>query len=264
MIAQNPKHSAGLEQRAANDAARSQATADASPASEDPVRAYLCQVAAIPLLTRQQEIELASKIETNRSRFRGLLLGTDFVLREAIDLLTRVQSGELGFERTVQVAVSDRLEKHQILGRLPHNLRTLRALLKLNQQDYDAAIKTRSAHRRWALWRRLTARRGHAVRLVEELGLRLEHLDPHVEALDEYQLRVRQLLAKVEKVKSGVKGGQSSNTNKNSTNSNRPAAETDIMDILRRVQQTPAGLSRCVRKLRLARCCTGIGMVLYL
>ena len=35
----------------------------------------------------------------------------------------------LPFDRTVQVSVTDRLEKDQILGRLPHNLRTLEVVL---------------------------------------------------------------------------------------------------------------------------------------
>ena len=48
-----------------------------------------------------------------------------------------------------KVAVSDRLEKHQILGRLPHNLATVEALIEENEQVYGAAFKTRSERRRW-------------------------------------------------------------------------------------------------------------------
>jgi RNA polymerase primary sigma factor len=39
----------------------------------------------------------------------------------------------------VQVSVTDRLEKEQILGRLPHNLRTLAVLLDQNADDYRVA-----------------------------------------------------------------------------------------------------------------------------
>ena len=38
--------------------------------SDDPVRMYLTQMGEIPLLTRQQEIYLAKKIELTRRRFR--------------------------------------------------------------------------------------------------------------------------------------------------------------------------------------------------
>ena len=104
--------------------------------SDDPVRMYLTQMGEIPLLTRQQEIYLAKKIEVTRRRFRTKLLECDYVIQQAYKVLKRVHDGELPFDRTVQVSVTDRLEKDQILGRLPHNLRTLEVLLKRNRRDY--------------------------------------------------------------------------------------------------------------------------------
>ena len=60
-------------------------------------------------------------------------------------MLKRVHDGELPFDRTVQVSVTDRLEKDQILGRLPHNLRTLEILLKRNRRDYLIALSKSQA-----------------------------------------------------------------------------------------------------------------------
>ena len=60
-------------------------------------------------------------------------------MQAAYKVLQRVHDGELPFDRTVQVSVTDRLEKEQILGRLPHNLRTLEVLLKRNRRDYRIA-----------------------------------------------------------------------------------------------------------------------------
>jgi hypothetical protein len=101
--------------------------------SDDPVRMYLTQMGEIPLLTRAQEIFLARQIETTRAQFRAKLLECEYVCQQAYKVLARVHRGELPFDRTVQVSVTDRLEKDQILGRLPHNLRTLDVLLKQNK-----------------------------------------------------------------------------------------------------------------------------------
>ena len=103
--------------------------------SDDPVRMYLTQMGEIPLLTRRQEIELAKRIEETRRRFRTKLLENHYVLVEAYKTLKKVYRGQLPFDRTVQVSVTDRLEKEQIIGRLPHNLKTLQTLLNRNRHD---------------------------------------------------------------------------------------------------------------------------------
>ena len=122
---------------------------------DDPVRMYLTQMGSIPLLKREEEIALAKKIEVTRKRFRRKVLECDGALRQVVETLRRVHQGELPFDRTVQVSVTDQLEKNQILGRLPINLHTLETLLKRNHHDYNIATsKSRSAAQRRAAWRR--------------------------------------------------------------------------------------------------------------
>jgi RNA polymerase primary sigma factor len=171
---------------------------DAESWSDDPVRMYLTQMGEIPLLTRQQEIALAKEIELTRARFRRKLLECDVVIKNAVKVLRRVYTGELPFDRTVQVSVTDRLEKDQILGRFPHNLRTLDILLKQNWDDYRVALNKnyRMAERREA-WRRLGRRRRRAVRLVEELGLRTQRIESQIKVLEDYSKRIDELKAKI-------------------------------------------------------------------
>ena len=153
--------------------ADTQRPADASRSSdawtEDPVRQYLEQMSRYPLLGRTQEIALAKRVEVTRRRFRRGVLDCDFALREAVELLRQVHSGQLSFDRTVQVSVSDRLEAHHIRGRLPHNLRTVEAILERNREDFRIAVRrSHSRTKRLRAWRRLSGRRRRAVRLIEE------------------------------------------------------------------------------------------------
>ncbi|NIP86522.1 MAG: sigma-70 family RNA polymerase sigma factor [Planctomycetales bacterium] len=166
--------------------------------SDDPVRMYLNQIGQIPLLSRAEELALAERVETNRRRFRRCLLESDLVARMAVGQLKRVAAGRLPFDRTVQVAVSDRLEKHQILGRLPHNLKTLESLLDANRRDFALVVnRRRPISRRQAAWRRVCRRRRRVVVLIEELGLRLEYLEPELNRLIELAERASRLQRKI-------------------------------------------------------------------
>src|SRR5215207_1088949 len=72
--------------------------------TSDPIRMYLSQMAEIPLLTREQEIGLAKKIEVTRKRFRRSVLSCDYAMRATVAILTQVHKGELPFDRTIKVS----------------------------------------------------------------------------------------------------------------------------------------------------------------
>jgi len=169
--------------------------------SDDPVRMYLTQMGEIPLLTRQEEIRLAKTIEVTRRRFRTKMLECDYVMQHAFKILKRVHNNELPFDRTVQVSVTDRLEKDQILGRMPHNLKSLEVLLKRSRRDYKTALsRSTQMKKRQEAWKALSRRRRKSVRLVEELGLRTQRIELLIEPLlklsrrlDELQLDLKRL-----------------------------------------------------------------------
>src|SRR5262249_51145118 len=69
---------------------------------DDPVRMYLTQMGEIPLLTRDQEINLARQIEETRAAFRRLLLSAGFGIRQGIQILEDVKDGKLAFDRTLK------------------------------------------------------------------------------------------------------------------------------------------------------------------
>jgi hypothetical protein len=74
---------------------------------DDPVRMYLTQMGEIPLLTRDEEIRLAKKIELTRMAFRRKVLESDYCLQSAVDILAQVESGELPFDRTMRISTAE-------------------------------------------------------------------------------------------------------------------------------------------------------------
>ena len=160
-------------------------------ATDDPVRMYLMQMGEIPMLSRDEEIDAAKRIEATRTRFRHAMIANDFILQGAVSALEKVRDGQLRLDRTVEVSVTNTTEKKRIMQRIVPNLKTLRHMLVENNRDYRIAISKRQteAQRRDA-WRRLVHRRNRAVRLVEELNLRTNRIQPLLDTLEEISGRM--------------------------------------------------------------------------
>ena len=166
---------------------------------DDPVRIYLMQMGEIPLLTKQEEVAVAKRIERGRRRFRYCMLANDYVLQAAIVLLENIRDNKLRLDRTIEVSVVNLREKTRLLKVLGPNLRTLYHLMLQNKRDFALSISRRRPMKdRRAAWRRLLNRRVKAVRLVEEMGLRTQRLQPLPEKLKQIAQRmdaIRQQLA---------------------------------------------------------------------
>ena len=170
---------------------------------EDPVRIYLMQMGEIPLLSRAEEIAAAKRIERARRRFRFSMLATDYVLQAAINLLENIRDGKLRLDRTIEVSVINVREKKRLMKLLQPNLETLHHLLDRNKRDFVIAVNChRCKTERQAAWQRLVRRRGRAVRLIEELGLRTQRLQPLLETLKQICDRMDDIRTQISELKS--------------------------------------------------------------
>ncbi|HLF92625.1 MAG TPA: RNA polymerase sigma factor region1.1 domain-containing protein, partial [Planctomycetota bacterium] len=93
---------------------------------DDPVRLYLTQMGQIPLLSREDELRLASRIELTRKRFRAKVLESPVAVAEAIAILEEVKNGDLAFDRTLKADSSIEFPKISVLERLPGLIDRLR------------------------------------------------------------------------------------------------------------------------------------------
>ncbi|MEO6807943.1 MAG: RNA polymerase sigma factor RpoD [Isosphaeraceae bacterium] len=203
---------------------------------DDPVRMYLTQMGEIPLLSRDREIALAKKIEITRKRFRRKVLECDYALRLVVDVLKKVHTGELPFDRTVKVSVTENLEKDQILGRMPLNLATLDHLMNCNDQDFRNYLRTKTdPHARRVLRQTLKVRRRKAVTLVEELSIRTQKVQPLMRRLEQVAARMVELLDQLQDDRSG-RGGKEDRSN----------LQKELKDLMLMTLETPESLrKRC-------------------
>ena len=177
-------------------------TADELPKlSDDPIRMYLSQMAEIPLLTRDEEISLAKKIEVTRKRFRRTVLSCDYAMQVAVQTLSRVHRGDLPFDRTIKVSLTERLTKEQILARMPHNLTTLDRLLAVNKQDFAQLIrKSTTRDERLRARHAFLRRRRKCLQLVEEMSLRTRRVQPLMRQLEEFSQRMDEIRSELREI----------------------------------------------------------------
>lgn len=162
--------------------------------SDDPIRMYLSQMAVIPLLTRDEEVALAKRIEITRTRYRRSVLGCNYALSATLETLKRVHAGELPFDRTIKVSLTENLTKEQIQQRMPHNFRTMNYLVRENEKDFNIQInKNVSNAERSAARTRFLSRRKKLVILIEELSLRSRRISPLIREMRKFSDRINWL-----------------------------------------------------------------------
>lgn len=80
---------------------------------DDPVKMYLKQMGSISLLSRENEISLAKRIEDTENKFAEALFKTAFARKEALRIINSVLKGEINVEDVVK----DELERRPKLIR---------------------------------------------------------------------------------------------------------------------------------------------------
>lgn len=206
--------------------------------SDDPIRMYLSQMADIPLLTRDEEISLAKKIEVTRRQFRRAILENDFAMRATVDVLTKVHQNELPFDRTIKVSLTERLTKEQISARMPHNLRTVDVLLQQNKYDFQLLVRRGiNDAERAAARKRFLRRRRKALQLVEELSLRSRRVVPLMKQLENISKRMDYIKARLESLGSDAV-----------SEDERADLKQELRELIILTQESPSSLRlRCQR-----------------
>ena len=150
--------------------------------AEDDVKAadalglYLKQMGCIPLLNREQEAELTTRLDRLRARYRHAALWSWSVLARVVETFDRIRAGELVLERTVDVMPGQGLTHERIRGRLPRHLNALRRCIEEHAHGPERK-RGAAGHKAWAPLRK-------AVRLAEELSPRTELIDGWAEELE--------------------------------------------------------------------------------
>ena len=94
---------------------------------DDPVRMYLKQMGQVPLLTREQEVEISKRIEKSESEIKKVLSRFGFIPDAYLAMAERLEAGEERFDRLIiDKKIESRSRYLKNLGKLRTQVEELR------------------------------------------------------------------------------------------------------------------------------------------
>jgi len=108
---------------------------------DDPVRMYLKQMGQVPLLTREQEVEISKRIEDAEAMVQKHLNRFGFTAREYLNLARKLEQGRERFDRVIQDKKIDSRDKY--LATLKALVRSVEGANQKADQAYAKVVKAR-------------------------------------------------------------------------------------------------------------------------
>ena len=103
---------------------------------DDPVRMYLKQMGQVPLLTREQEVEISKRIERSESEIRKILTRFGFIPDAYLDIAKRLEEGDERFDRLIiDKKIESRARYLKNLEKLCYQVATLRNKIAASYSD---------------------------------------------------------------------------------------------------------------------------------
>ncbi|MFI5333690.1 MAG: RNA polymerase sigma factor, partial [Chlamydiales bacterium] len=99
--------------------------------SDDPVRMYLKEMGSVPLLTREEEVEISKRIEKAQIQIEKIIMRFRYSTREAISIINYLIQGKDRFDKIItEKEVSDKQAYLNLLPKLSTLLRKEDAILE--------------------------------------------------------------------------------------------------------------------------------------
>lgn len=177
-------------------------------ASASSIQQYLHEIGAIPLLSREREVELAMQIEQAGTQILEALFSTPLALSYVLELGNAVASKELDLRSVVEKPDNDDEDREEVVDPKPF-LRLIGKLRRLQQtqEQYRRALKRRRLSKRRQLV--LAQKQSQLTQKIRELIIKEIRLSSeHTERLVQQLKNVAARLAALEQEKASLKGSR--------------------------------------------------------
>ncbi len=143
--------------------------------ADDPVRMYLREMGRVPLLTKDQEIEIAKRIEAAEHELTDVLLNTPYTLKEVQMLSARILAGRLNFAQVTDVEEPKELAK--FVKELPHLIDQINEFeAQIDQQEKKKNRASISAKSLDTIDEKILELRGGQVAIIRRFRLKSKEI----------------------------------------------------------------------------------------
>ena len=138
---------------------------------DDPIRMYLHQMGQVPLLTREQEVEICKRIEISEVRVRERINQFAFAPRLYLDLIEKIENGSERFDRVVTDKFVDSRDAY--MEGLPKLKRGLKAVQEKMHKTGQALLASKNSKAQEKTARRnIDKVRAELVKVFNDLSLK--------------------------------------------------------------------------------------------
>jgi RNA polymerase primary sigma factor len=171
---------------------------------DDPVRMYLKQMGQVPLLTREQEVEISKRIEEAELNVQKYTNRFGFIARAYLDLAHKLQEGRERFDRVILDKKIESRERYmKQLPKLCHNLETVAANAATAYKNYLAHGGKNHDTKSYAEFKKL---HDSVQRIYPKFFFKQKVTEEFVHLADETNRLINLHLNEVNKPKKPVKG----------------------------------------------------------
>ncbi len=173
--------------------------AQRSDVLDDPVRMYLKQMGTVPLLTREQEVEISKRIEEAENHSRQMFLRFAYAVPALLALTDRLQSGRERFDRLINEKKVTNREKY--FKQLPH----VRGQIEKARHELEKKfLACRKAHgskeHPGAAFKAMEVARDRLAVQLDHLGFKQKAIEDSVSVADHLYQRVRNVRRNLEQL----------------------------------------------------------------
>jgi RNA polymerase primary sigma factor len=167
-------------------------------AENDPIRAYLQDIAGHSLLSREQEILISKKIEKGKKLIARSIIECPLMIREVINLGEKLQKGALTVHEVTDVDEDNELKDEEVLFGIRKSITSI-TILYLDNEKLANKIRISSKSKKKPFLKKLKSNNDIIVSHLEEINLNSLQMERIITEAKDYIHRMEVLNKRIER-----------------------------------------------------------------